>query len=68
MVVDTPQQLLDVEGADAVLTWRFNQLKLAGYEEAAAGELASRADVDLHVALDLLKRGCPQALALDILR
>jgi len=68
MVVETPQQLLDVEGSDAVLTWRFHQLRLAGYDEAAAGELAARADVDLHVALDLLGRGCPQALALEILR
>jgi hypothetical protein len=47
--------------------WRAEELVRAGFEPAAASLLASRADVDLHYAIDLLRRGCPAELALDIL-
>ena len=47
--------------------WRAAELVRAGFEPAAASLLASRADVDLHFAVDLLRRGCPSELALDIL-
>lgn len=50
-----------------VAAWRAEQLELAGYGAAAAAELAERADVDLHVAVQLLSRGCPSELALKIL-
>ena len=47
--------------------WRAEQLELAGYGAAAAAELASRHDVDLHVAVEMLSHGCPPELALEIL-
>jgi hypothetical protein len=47
--------------------WRAAELERAGFEPAAASLLACRADVDLHHAIDLLRRGCPPQLALDIL-
>jgi hypothetical protein len=47
--------------------WRAEQLELAGYGAQAAAELAMRQDVDLHVAVGLLVRGCPAELALKIL-
>jgi hypothetical protein len=47
--------------------WRAEELKRAGYERRAAAELASRHDVDLHLAVDLVRRGCPQNVALRIL-
>jgi hypothetical protein len=47
--------------------WRAEELVRAGFEPAAASLLAGRADVDLHYAADLLRRGCPPAVALDIL-
>ena len=47
--------------------WRAEELERAGYEPAAASLLASRADVDLHYAIDLLRNGCRPELALQIL-
>jgi hypothetical protein len=47
--------------------WRAEALERAGYEPDAAAELASRLDIDLHLASDLLAAGCSQELALQIL-
>jgi ABC-type phosphate/phosphonate transport system substrate-binding protein len=52
---------------DLVEAWRAEQLELAGYGAAAAAELAARQDVDLHVAVGMLKHGCTPELALKIL-
>jgi hypothetical protein len=53
--------------AEQVEAWRAEQLEMAGYAAHAAAELAIRQDVDLHVAVELVKRGCPADLALKIL-
>jgi hypothetical protein len=50
-----------------VLAWRFSQLAGSGYSLEDALVLATRFDVDLHKALDLVVRGCPSSLALRIL-
>lgn len=47
--------------------WRAEELERAGFEASAASLLASRADVDLHFAIDLLRNGCQPELALQIL-
>jgi hypothetical protein len=47
--------------------WRAEALERAGYEPRAAAELASRLDIDLHLASDLLAAGCSEELALQIL-
>jgi len=47
--------------------WRAEALERAGYEPRAAAELASRLDIDLHLASDLLAAGCSEELALKIL-
>jgi hypothetical protein len=47
--------------------WRAEALERSGYEPRAAAELASRLDIDLHLASDLLAAGCSQELALQIL-
>jgi hypothetical protein len=52
---------------EAVFRWRFDQLERAGYPGELALDLASRLDVDLHLALDLLTSGCPAELAFRIL-
>jgi hypothetical protein len=55
------------EETDLVEAWRAEQLESAGYGPREAARLARRADVDLHVALDLVRHGCPAELALRIL-
>jgi hypothetical protein len=55
------------ETAELVEAWRAEQLEMAGYAAQAAAELALRHDVDLHVAINLVTRGCPAELALKIL-
>ena len=53
--------------AERVERWRATELMRAGYDPVGAVELAARLDVDLHTAIDLLGRGCPAELALQIL-
>ena len=61
-------QLETVEASelDAVQRWRFMELVRAGYEDGDAIELAFRLDVDLHLAVDLVRRGCPSGTAVRI--
>ena len=56
---------LDEEGT--ILAWRVWVLDRAGYGIEGATALAASKDVDLHVAVDLLERGCPAETALRIL-
>jgi hypothetical protein len=53
--------------AGRVVDWRRAALERAGYDTPAASEIAARMDVDLHRAVDLLRRGCPPETALQIL-
>lgn len=52
---------------DGVTSWRVEQLLAAGYGAEAALVLALDRDVDLHLAVSLLQRGCPPDTALQIL-
>lgn len=52
---------------DAVYRWRVEELERAGYDPEAAEVLALSADVNLHDALDLIRVGCDQTVALNIL-
>jgi hypothetical protein len=52
---------------ERVERWRAEVLERSGYDSVAAAGLASRLDVDLHSAIDLLQSGCPADLALRIL-
>jgi hypothetical protein len=54
--------------AEHVRRWRYEQLCRAGYSDAEAAELSERLDVDLHEAIDLVRHGCPPAVAVEILR
>jgi hypothetical protein len=53
--------------AERIAAWRLEELRRAGYTPRAAAKLAASSEVDLHVAVDLLKRGCDAKLALRIL-
>lgn len=52
---------------ERVARWRLEQLTRAGYEETVALVLADLVDIDLHLAVDLVRRGCPSDTALRIL-
>jgi hypothetical protein len=58
---------LRVDEEHAILAWRMWVLDRAGYGVDATATLAGRRDVDLHLAVDLLERGCPPETALRIL-
>jgi len=47
--------------------WRAEELERAGFPRRDAVRLAERHDVDLHLAIDLISRGCPPQVAVDIL-
>jgi hypothetical protein len=51
---------------DLVIAWRAERLSGLGVRPALALELAET--VDWHELADLLARGCPPELALEILR
>jgi hypothetical protein len=52
---------------ERVIGWRAEELLRAGYDNGTALELALLPYVDLHSAIDLLRRGCPPATAVRIL-
>jgi hypothetical protein len=51
---------------DTVREWRLEELLRAGYEVEDATEVAFHLEVDLHQAVDLVRRGCPSATAVQI--
>jgi hypothetical protein len=53
--------------SERIQRWRAEELERAGYDTSDAAELAARPDVDLHLAVELLERGCPTPTALRIL-
>jgi hypothetical protein len=53
---------------ERVTRWRAGELERAGYDPAAAVELAEHIHVDLHLAVELLQKGCSPDLAYNILR
>jgi hypothetical protein len=63
----TELHVLEDTELDRIERWRAEELVRAGYGKRAAERLAARHDVDLHLAVGLLERGCPPELALKIL-
>jgi hypothetical protein len=53
--------------AERVERWRLHVLVEAGFEAPDAEAIAKRADIDLHEAVNLLRRGCAPGTALEIL-
>ncbi len=50
-----------------VVCWRLSQLRDAGYSERSAFLLATRTEIDLHRAVEMVAHGCPELTALQIL-
>jgi hypothetical protein len=68
MAIQTPiAPTADQRERDGVTSWRVERLLAAGYGADAALVLALDRDVDLHLAVSLLERGCPPDTALEIL-
>jgi hypothetical protein len=59
--------LLAQNERERVEHWRAEELIRAGYDRVDAFALAGRHDIDLHLAVELVQRGCPYELAIDIL-
>jgi hypothetical protein len=68
MTMPTADTTLQVTEQEIVERWRAQELERAGFPEDVANEFAMRTDVDLHVAIDLIRRGCTPDLAAQILR
>jgi hypothetical protein len=60
------EEIVETE-LERVERWRAEELVGAGFDPSSAGELAARLDIDLHAATELVDRGCPPELALQIL-
>jgi hypothetical protein len=52
---------------DRVTEWRIERLLDAGYDPEAALLIGLDRSIDLHLAVDLLRDGCPLDTALQIL-
>jgi hypothetical protein len=52
---------------DPVRRWRLQELIRAGYNPCDALVLSGQSGIDLHVARDLVRRGCPPRTAVRIL-
>ena len=63
-IIDATDTNFEVERVEL---WRLDSLERAGYDTESAAVLAASPEVDLHLAVSLLERGCSVDLALQIL-
>ena len=61
------QHTPELSEIERIERWRADELVRVGYDAEQAMALAVRHDIDLHVACDLLAKGCDLALAWEIL-
>ena len=66
-VMSTTEYLSESVEEDAVVAWRFEALRRAGYSAGDAWVVAVEPAIDLRLAERLLAEGCPPATALRIL-
>ena len=68
MAIETPiAPTRTARERETVTSWRIERLVGAGYPADAALVLALDREVDLHLAVSLLERGCASDTALEIL-
>ena len=63
-IIDVTDMSFELERVEL---WRLDTLERAGYDAESAAVLAASPEVDLHLAVSLLERGCSVDLALQIL-
>jgi hypothetical protein len=66
MTAAESQLAFDTE-LERIEQWRVEELERAGYAVRDAKRIATRHDIDLHFAVDLITSGCSHELALQIL-
>jgi hypothetical protein len=57
---------LSAREAQSLFSWRFACLRQAGFDSRAARTLALDFEADLHLAVKLVKDGCPEDTAVRI--
>ena len=57
----------EIAPENPVRRWRREELQRAGYPATYAALLSNLEEIDLHVAVELVRRGCPLETALRIL-
>lgn len=62
-----PDELAPPTENEKVTSWRLEQLLGAGYSVSIAERLAADFEVDLHQAVDLVRKGCRPVVAALIL-
>lgn len=68
MAAATTQVILsDETERERVIRWRVEQLAKVGYSWPAAMVVAANTQIDLHLAVDLVHRGCRPDVAVRIL-
>jgi hypothetical protein len=65
--VTTQVVLADETERERVIRWRVEQLAKVGYSWPAAMVIAANTQVDLHTAVDMVRRGCNPDVAMRIL-
>ena len=65
--VTTQVVLADETERERVIRWRVEQLAKVGYSWPAAMVIAANTQVDLHTAVDMVRRGCNPDVAMLIL-
>lgn len=65
--MSTPEVEPEADADSSAEDWRFDQLTRAGYPDGIALLLSGARYIDLHVACDLLARGCDPLTAWRIL-
>jgi hypothetical protein len=63
-IIDVTDMNFELERVEL---WRLDSLERAGYDAESAAVLAASPEVDLHLAVSLVERGCSVDLALQIL-
>jgi hypothetical protein len=61
------QEAISENAVTQIVRWRFQQLRRGGFGAGDATAIAAQTGVDWHRAVELLQRGCPAGLALQIL-
>jgi hypothetical protein len=66
MTTELHHRHLQIRDELSIEDWRYQQLVKAGWPEAQALALAANHQVDLHLACDLLAKGCDPDVAWQI--